>query len=196
MAPAARLIAIGDVHGCVHALDALLTAIAPTEADRLVFLGDLIDQGRDSAAVLDRLIELQQQCRVVLIQGNHEEMLFAARDGEKALRYWEECGGVSTLNSYRFGASLGEIPTSHWSLLASCQPYYEAEDWILTHANYAPDLPMDRQDSYQLRWGLFEPEEMRPHESGKTVVVGHTEQKNSEILELGVAGGIYTTSRP
>ncbi len=44
-----RLIAIGDVHGCVHALDALLEVIAPTQTDELVFLGDLVDQGRDSS---------------------------------------------------------------------------------------------------------------------------------------------------
>src|SRR5262245_31716319 len=112
-----RLIAIGDVHGCVHALDALLEAIGPTQSDELVFLGDLIDQGRDSAAVLDRLIELRERCRVVLIQGNHEEMLLAARENEQALRYWENCGGVSTLNSYRFGATIDEIPLRHWQLL-------------------------------------------------------------------------------
>lgn len=45
----ARLIAIGDVHGCVHALDALLEAIAPVQDDCLVFLGDLVDQGASRA---------------------------------------------------------------------------------------------------------------------------------------------------
>lgn len=97
-----RLIAIGDVHGCVHALDALLEVIKPSNADRLVFLGDLIDQGHDSCQVLERLIELQSQCQLILIRGNHEEMLDAARTSEAALRYWEECGGVMTLNSYHF----------------------------------------------------------------------------------------------
>ena len=89
-----RLIAIGDIHGCVHALDVLLGEIAPISSDRLVFLGDLIDQGRDSGAVIDRLIQLQQQCDVVLIKGNHEEMILAARESESSLRYWENCGGV------------------------------------------------------------------------------------------------------
>lgn len=88
-----RLIAIGDIHGCVHALDVLLGEIEPKSSDRLVFLGDLIDQGRDSGAVLDRLIQLQQQCDVVLIKGNHEEMILAARESESALRDWENCGG-------------------------------------------------------------------------------------------------------
>jgi serine/threonine protein phosphatase 1 len=182
-----RTIAFGDVHGCVHALDALLDAIEPTSADRLVFLGDLIDQGRDTAAVLNRLIELRQRCQVVLIQGNHEEMLSTVRESETALRCWENCGGVATLNSYRFGASVDEIPPAHWQLLSTCCPYFETDAYILTHANYLPHLLMSQQESLQLRWALFEPEEMRPHESGKTVVVGHTEQRSSEILDLGFA---------
>ena len=182
-----RLIAIGDIHGCVHALDVLLGEIVPTSSDRLVFLGDLIDQGRDSGAVIDRLIQLQQQCDVVLIKGNHEEMILAARESESALRYWENCGGVATLNSYRFGAVLADIPPEHWALFESCQSYFEIGEFLFTHANYLPDLPISETDEYQLRWALFEPEEMRPHQSGRTVVVGHTEQRNSEILDLGFA---------
>ncbi|MEO1971206.1 MAG: metallophosphoesterase [Pirellulaceae bacterium] len=180
-----RLIAVGDVRGCGHAFQTILKSIAPTADDQLVFLGDLIDQGRDSAEVLDQLIELQNVCDVVVIKGNHEEMLFAAQEGDVALRYWENCGGVSTLNSYRFGATLSDIPPEHWALLSSCQPYYETDRFILTHANYRPDLPMAEQKAYQLRWALLEPDEMEPHQSGKTVVVGHTEQKNSEVLDLG-----------
>lgn len=182
-----RLIAIGDVHGCVHALDTLLEAIAPKPSDQIVFLGDLIDQGRDTAAVLDRVIELKRRCEVCLIKGNHEEMLFLAKESEEALRYWEDCGGVSTLNSYHFGGGLDFIPKEHWQLLAECQPYCETDSFILAHANYSPDLPMNQQPPYQLRWAIFEPAEMRPHESGKTVIVGHTEQRSCEILDLGFA---------
>ncbi len=182
-----RLIAFGDVHGCDHALEALLEAIVPAPDDQLVFVGDLIDQGRDSAAVLERLIQLRQRCHVTLIQGNHEEMLYAARDSERALRYWEECGGIYTLNSYQFDAGLNVIPPRHWALLDSCVPYLETDDFIITHANYRPDVPMSEQDGHLLRWGLFEPAEMQPHQSGKTAIVGHTEQRNSEILDLGFA---------
>ncbi|MBL9124907.1 MAG: metallophosphoesterase [Planctomycetaceae bacterium] len=182
-----RQIAIGDVHGCVHALDALLDAISPTPDDQLIFLGDLIDQGHESRDVIDRLIELKRRCSLVLIEGNHEEMMFAARESEKALRYWENCGGVATLNSFRFGGSLKDIPREYWELLAEGLPYYETEDQIFTHANYQPDLPMSAQPGYQLRWALFEPERMQPHVSGKSVWVGHTEQVQGEILDLGFA---------
>jgi serine/threonine protein phosphatase 1 len=192
MPTGSRLIAIGDVHGCVHALDALLEAIDPNAGDRLVFLGDLIDQGRDSRDVLDRIIELKARCSVTLIEGNHEEMLFAARDDEQALRYWEHCGGSATLNSYRFGGTPADIPPEHWDLLAECRPYYETDEHIFTHANYLPDVPMGLQPEYQLRWALFEPEGMEPHVSGKRVWVGHTEQVEGDILDLGFAACIDT----
>jgi calcineurin-like phosphoesterase family protein len=187
-----RTIAIGDVHGCVNALDTVLESIEPTPADQLVFLGDMIDQGRESRDVLQRIIALQRQCDIILIQGNHEEMMFAARDDEPSLRYWENCGGVQTLNSYRFGGTLADIPAEHWALLNTCVPYFETDDCILTHANYNPALPMSEQEAYTLRWELFDPARQEPHISGKTVIVGHTEQTSAEILDLGFAVCIDT----
>lgn len=187
-----RVIAIGDVHGCVHALDALLDAIAPTSADEIVLLGDMIDNGRESKEVLDRILKLQQQCRVVLIEGNHEEMMLRARANEADLNYWMNCGGAVTLTSYHFPGRLKDVPESHWQLIESCVPYYETADDIFTHANYLPELAMSDQPPHELRWTLFEPQEVRPHFSGKRVTVGHTEQRNGEILDLGYAACIDT----
>lgn len=187
MSTGGRLFAIGDVHGCVHALDALLEAILPNETDQLVFLGDLVDQGRDTKDVLERVLELKGRLSVVHLKGNHEEMMLAARDNEKALRYWEHCGGVATLNSYKFGARLSDVPDRHWALLEASRDYFETQEFLFAHANYLPDQPMEALPDHQLRWALFEPLEARPHFSGKTVVVGHTEQPNSEVLDLGFA---------
>jgi serine/threonine protein phosphatase 1 len=187
-----RVIAIGDVHGCNLALDALVEAIVPAASDHLIFLGDLIDQGGNSREVLDRVIELQRTCRVSLVRGNHEEMLFAARDSEEALRFWENCGGAAMLSSYRIGGTLRDVPDAHWRLLEESQPYVETEDFIFSHANYLPEAPMSKQPGRQLRWALFDPEEMQPHISGKPVTVGHTEQRDGEILDLGFATCIDT----
>jgi serine/threonine protein phosphatase 1 len=192
METAGRTIAIGDVHGCIHALDAVLDAIVPTSADLIIFLGDLIDNGRDTKDVLNRISELQTQCRVVLIQGNHEEMMLAARVNDEAFRFWQNCGGANTLSSYRFPGSIDDVPGEHWALLESCVPHFETADLIFTHANYLPGVSMDRQPGHQLRWALFEPKEMHPHVSRKPVIVGHTEQKNGEILDLGFAMCIDT----
>src|SRR5262249_39818433 len=143
--------------------------IEPTANDQIVFLGDMIDSGKESREVLERIIALQQQCNVLLIRGNHEEMMFAARESEKALRYWENCGGIATVNSYRFGGNLSDIPAAHWQLLDTCLPYFETDKFIFTHANFVPDLPMADQPEYSLRWELFDPEKVQPHISGKTV---------------------------
>jgi serine/threonine protein phosphatase 1 len=187
-----RLIAIGDVHGCNDALDAVLGAIAPTRDDTIVFLGDMIDNGRGSRETLERIIALQSQCQVVLIEGNHEEMMLWARDGEQPLRYWENHGGAPTLNSYHFPGKLDDIPPEHWQLVERCLPFYETDDFLFTHANYLPDAPLAEQEGHQLRWALFEPQEAQRHVSGKPVIVGHTEQKDGEVLDLGFAMCIDT----
>ena len=95
-----RLIAIGDVHGCFHALDAVLKSIEPTADDRIVFLGDMVDNGKETRDVLERIIALKKECNVVLIQGNHEEMMLKARESQDALNNWKACGGIQALRSY------------------------------------------------------------------------------------------------
>jgi serine/threonine protein phosphatase 1 len=187
-----RLIAVGDIHGCVHALEAILDAVVPTPADRLVFLGDLVDNGPEVRDVLDLILLLERRTQVVLIQGNHEEMMLTARENPQALAYWLNIGGSATLNSYRFGGRIDEVPPEHWELLARCRPYYETDAAIFTHANYLPDVPMDDQPGRQLRWALFDPQDVQPHFSGKPVIVGHTEQRNGEVLDLGFTACIDT----
>jgi serine/threonine protein phosphatase 1 len=188
-----RLIAIGDVHGCGHALDALIDSIRPTADDTLVFIGDMVDQGPETREVLERIIELKSRCEVVLIEGNHEELMFKARESQAAFLYWEHCGGALTIDSYHFGGKLSDVLATHWELLAECLPYYETDEFIFTHANYLPDEPMDLQPGYELRWAVLEPKKVRPHLSEKTVFVGHTEQRDGEVLDLGFVVCIDTS---
>ncbi|HSD10614.1 MAG TPA: metallophosphoesterase family protein, partial [Candidatus Binatia bacterium] len=71
-----RLLAVGDIHGCVDELSVLLDAIQPTGDDKLVFLGDYVDRGPSSRGVIDLLIELRDsgRCQTVFLRGNHEDM--------------------------------------------------------------------------------------------------------------------------
>ena len=78
-------LAIGDVHGCLRALDALLEDVDPQPDDLVVLLGDYIDRGPDSKGVLDRLLLLRARCRCVTLKGNHELMMLAGREGQGAL---------------------------------------------------------------------------------------------------------------
>lgn len=69
---------IGDVHGEISALDQLIERLGYTkdgknrEGRRLVFVGDLIDRGEDSPAVLERVAELVASGRAQCVLGNHE----------------------------------------------------------------------------------------------------------------------------
>lgn len=180
-----RTIAIGDIHGCVHALDGVLEQIEPSASDTLVVLGDFVDNGYESREVIDRLLELQARLELIVIMGNHEEMMLHARDNRRAFEAWFNMGGHATLGSYRHSVSLDAIPDEHWAFLESCRDYYETDTHILTHANYEPDLPMEDQPEHTLRWAILEPPYPAPHESGKTVIVGHTEQRSGEVLDLG-----------
>jgi serine/threonine protein phosphatase 1 len=187
---AGRTIAIGDIHGCAAALAALVEAIRPGPDDTLVPLGDYIDRGPNSRGVLDRLIALPEQCRLVPLLGNHEEMLVASLSDVKDLEGWLACGGLEMLRSY--GWSPGQrrglddiVPEAHWHFLAGCQKFYETETHLFVHAGYVPDLPLEKQPAEALRWKPLNRRRARPHCSGKTAVVGHMPQRRGEVLDLG-----------
>jgi serine/threonine protein phosphatase 1 len=185
-----RTIAIGDIHGCSRALEALLAAIGPRPEDVIVTLGDYVNRGPDSRGVLDRLIALEGQCTLVPILGNHDQQLLSAIDGDPtAVFNWLDMGGVATLASY--GAQrvtesdLARIPAEHITFLRHCRDYYETESHIFVHAQYIPDMPMDEQSPLFLRWESLREGTPGPHESGKRAIVGHTSQSSGEILDLG-----------
>ncbi|HEX5104800.1 MAG TPA: metallophosphoesterase, partial [Pirellulaceae bacterium] len=186
----ARTIAIGDIHGCSEALRVVLSAIEPQETDTIVPLGDYIDRGPDSRGAIEQLLTLEKQCRVVPLLGNHELMLIDALQNPYAVGPWRDCGGDATLASY--GGSLLKIPGSHLEFIRRCRRYYETATHFFIHANYQYDLPLDEQPDYLAYWehiyvhlplwanrSRISPQ---PHENGKIAVVGHTSQKNSEIL--------------
>lgn len=180
----ARTIAIGDIHGCATALLRLVEQINPQPEDILVPIGDYVDRGPDSRRVMVRLIELSTECHLVPILGNHDEMMLRARDSQSELQFWLRFGGEATLDCYRPTGQMDSIPDAHFDFLKSCVPYFETETHIFTHANFKPDVPFDRQDGHTMRWlSLREYQPSARHCSGKTVIVGHTPQK--EILHQG-----------
>ena len=69
---------VGDVHGEYEALSSLMRSLGygadchSSSGRHLVFLGDLIDRGPDSPAVVDSVKRWVEQCRASCILGNHE----------------------------------------------------------------------------------------------------------------------------
>ena len=180
-----RLLAIGDIHGCLLMFDDLLAIVKPTPEDVVVTLGDYVDRGPDSRGVLNRLIELKKSgTRLVCLRGNHEIMMLAAREDASEQKMWLGVGGLQTLGSYgtapgRTG-SLADVPREHWNFLRDeLVDYHETERHIFVHATVHRDRDMIEQSDEWLFWEFLR-DDMR-HCSGKTVICGHTSQKTGEI---------------
>lgn len=187
-----RLLAIGDIHGCLTAFNALLDAVSPGPDDQIITLGDYVDRGPHSRGVLEHLLALQAGGRLIALRGNHDMMMLEARNGHDI--GWLAVGGKQTLLSYGGGINgdldpkdlLALVPEPHWKFLQEdCLPYYETDKHIFVHANLYPDLPLEEQPDYMLYWEkLTEP---CVHVSGKTMICGHTRQKNGLPLNLGTS---------
>jgi len=186
MTTPARTIAIGDIHGCSLALDAILDAICPGPDVVVVTLGDYINRGPNTRGVLDRMIQLGGACRLIPLLGNHDEKLLQARWGRHRTT-WLGMGGVATLASYGGSSSMdvSVVPQEHIAFLESCLDSHETETHIFIHANYLPNVPMNEQPSLTLRWESLRDTIPGPHYSGKTVITGHSSQRSGEILDLG-----------
>jgi len=179
------IFAIGDIHGCSTALQALLRAIDPKPDDTIVVLGDVIDWGPDSKACIQQLIDLSSRCRLILVRGNHEEMLFAALESRSERRYWFKFGGEETIRSYPYVGGERVVDREHVRFLkANARDYYETDEFIFVHASYDPIKPMAEQSNRKLQWEPIQPDKMLAHCSGKIVIAGHTPQTSGEPLDL------------
>lgn len=170
-----RLLAVGDIHGCLDQLSTLMAKVAPVSGDRVVFLGDYVDRGPASAGVIDYLIEFSRTFpETVFLRGNHEQMFTEYLDGHDPTAFLMN-GGLKTLDSYQ---SCGQwpIPSTHRTFLETLCNYYETEDYLFVHAGLRPGIPLTEQDSSDLLWIRWDFISSN-YEWGKTVVYGHTPLK-------------------
>jgi serine/threonine protein phosphatase 1 len=134
------------------------------------------------------LIQLRLTGQVVTLRGNHELMLLAALEEEAAGRSWLHFGGREALESYDLPerrATLNDIPTKHLHFIRqNCVDWYETETHLFVHANIQHDWPMEAQLSRMLHWEFLDPRLFKPHISGKTMICGHSEQRNGSPLVI------------
>jgi serine/threonine protein phosphatase 1 len=189
-----RYLAIGDIHGCFQALRGLEAAVAITSDDVLITLGDYVDRGPDSCAVLDWMIARARVVNLIALRGNHEIMMLRAREGDEALREWLSCGGDAALASYSHLGDEGrlvDVPEAHWEFLEQqTRGWFETDTHFFVHANAYPDCGLDEQPDFMLYWEPFG--HLSPHQSGKVMVCGHTPQKNGRPRSVGHAVCIDT----
>lgn len=215
-----RAYAIGDIHGRLDLLDELLSHIEADARGRppvdtyVVFLGDLIDRGPDSAGVVERLRTYSPLfAKPIFIIGNHEEVLLRVLDGEaQVFKDWLSFGGAECVRSYglnpkelnRMEAAdaiqrLREaVPRDHVEFLESFVDTFRFGSYLFVHAGIRPDVQLQDQSEFDLRW-IREPFLSHKNDHGVVVVHGHTivpeidERTNRICIDTGAyASGVLT----
>lgn len=179
-APEELVYVIGDIHGCIDKLGNLLaqidedTALSPNVPSRVVFVGDYIDRGDNSADVLRFVADVTRAYpdRLIALMGNHERMLldFLA-DPTGSAKRWIRYGGLQTLASFGVGAGLTTESRNAGDLLDAAGDLMEVMGsdlvgWLhglpltwqsgslwVVHAGADPAVAMDAQTEKTLLWG-------------------------------------------
>jgi diadenosine tetraphosphatase ApaH/serine/threonine PP2A family protein phosphatase len=205
--PDTRIYAVGDVHGRADLLGDLHKRIA-RDADKasetrrvIVYLGDYVDRGPDSAGVIDRLIDSPLEgFEAVFLMGNHEQFLLDFLSDPSVGAHWLGNGGDATLASYgvdvkgsdpvdmaAVAALLRKIlPAEHLAFLEGLALSHREGDYFFAHAGIRPGVPLDKQSEDDLLW-IREPFLDVPDAREVVVVHGHTPVKVGEVHDNRIA---------
>jgi serine/threonine protein phosphatase 1 len=211
-----RAYAIGDVHGRLDSLKALLDMIEDdvrrrrTRKTTLIFLGDLIDRGPDSAGVIDTLRSFRPAyAKAMFLMGNHEEVMLRVLKGDTGLLgQWLTFGGAECVRSYGVDPlALGKmrpaeaiallrqtIPRRHVEFIANFADSISFGSYLFVHAGIRPGIGLGEQAQNDLRW-IREPFLTDERDHGHVVVHGHTISATVEELpnRIGIDTGAYRT---
>ncbi len=213
-----RVYAIGDIHGCAGLFAQLLAIIEADDAVRgpaattIILLGDLVDRGPDSRAVIDLAMALcERRPATRWLIGNHEEVFEKALGGDpKIVRYFVRIGGGPTIESYGMAPDVLEsatfeelatsfppmVPAAHIAFLRTGEDCIIIGDYAFVHAGIRPGVPVEAQDTADLRWirDAFLADD-RHH--GKVIVHGHTidDAVQERPNRIGVDTGAYASGR-
>lgn len=209
-----RVYAVGDIHGRLDLLDRLLEDIAADDARRdaastqIIFLGDLVDRGPDSAGVVERLLALSRgPAPTRFLMGNHEEVFLRVLAGDaKAMRFFLRIGGRETVRSYGFDAAeyaaldfealaerlIERVPAAHVAFLSSFEEMIEIGDYLFVHAGIRPGVHLAAQKTSDLRWIRDDFLDCRD-DHGKLVVHGHsvTDEVDLRSNRIGIDTGAF-----
>ena len=214
-----RVYAIGDIHGRNDLLQELLVKIDADDATRgpadtqIIFLGDLMDRGEDSAGVIETAMALKASGkRVRFLMGNHEEVFVRAcrKNDPKTTRFFLRIGGEATVLSYpitraeyigldmeQLSERLGSlVPQEHLEFIESFEDQIIIGDYAFVHAGIRPGVPLSEQKPSDLRW-IREDFVGQRGDLEKVVVYGHTiyddiEERGSRI---GIDTGAYASGK-
>ena len=204
--------AIGDIHGQINHLTTLLEALPRQPGDLTLFIGDYIDRGPDSAAVVRRVLEEYDAApeNTILLWGNHEDMAVTRFPdcGIKApsgLEYdpydWYRNGGIEAMQS--FGYTPPELFTAPcpadlkrlFGLLTvfwrpPMDRFPELSHCIYVHAGVLPGITPERSSGEVMLW-IREDFLDYYDDSGRLVIHGHTPFRSVRVQpdKMGIDTG-------
>jgi serine/threonine protein phosphatase 1 len=208
-----RIYAIGDIHGRADLLTDAIERIdddivrRPIRKTVEVYLGDYIDRGPDSKAVIDLLSVRMIKNRAVCLRGNHEALMEDFLRNPENLHRWLQLGGLQTLASYgidlhprtdteidtrrRFWRA---FPRAHEIFLECLRYSFCCGDFLFVHAGIRPGIPIPQQDFNDLLW-IRQEFLNSPRDHGKFVVHGHTPVQHLDIRKnrMNIDTGAWRT---
>lgn len=209
-----RAYAVGDIHGRLDLLNEILGRIEadiesrPRAKNFIVFLGDLVDRGPDSAGVVERLRTYRHSdARLIFLSGNHEEVLLRLLQGEGGiLASWLKFGGAECAQSYGISPETlkeldersalklirEKVPRAHREFIDQMGDTFRFGDYLFVHAGIRPGVPLEEQDQSDLRW-IRDPFLSDAKEHGYVVVHGHTivPEVEERPNRIGIDTGAY-----
>jgi serine/threonine protein phosphatase 1 len=214
---ATRVYAIGDIHGRADLLRRLHAALredaksAPDLRRVAVYLGDYVDRGQESKAVLDLLChEPLEGFASIHLLGNHEDAMLQFLVDPAIGPSWFANGGDATLYSYGIGhpPATGrdermrlmseelqdKLPAAHYEFLTKLRLTHAEGDYFFVHAGIRPGRPFEDQEKEDLLW-IREEFLRSTARHGKCVVHGHTITPEVDIRpnRVGIDTGAFYT---
>ena len=212
----AAVYAIGDVHGCYDELRELERQIADkastVDGEKwIVMLGDYVDKGPMSAAVLEHLLMpplpgFKRYC----LAGNHEIMMLNFLGRPRLSSQWLRYGGLATLQAYGLdlqelsglsGADLKSelathIPIRHVAFLHALPTLLSVPGVVFVHAGIRPGVTLEQQKDEDLLW-IREPFLSAQDLGGVFVIHGHTPEMEPATMRhrIGLDTGVFETGR-
>ncbi|MFM6854603.1 MAG: metallophosphoesterase, partial [Sphingopyxis sp.] len=174
----------------------------------IILLGDLVDRGPASCAVVERALGLAATWdRVDWLMGNHEEVMLKALGGDaKLVRYFVRIGGAPTIHSYGLSGAAYDamsfdelaaafpplVPPAHRDFLSQSRDYLVLGDYLFVHAGVKPGAELAAQTPGDMRWIRDEFLHDERHH-GKMVVHGHTITDGVDVRpnRIGIDTGAY-----
>ncbi|MEO0913435.1 MAG: metallophosphoesterase family protein [Pseudomonadota bacterium] len=207
-----RIYAIGDVHGCLGALENRLGDIfadlahRPHPAAEIIFVGDYTDRGPESRGTIERLLALEADARVAttFLFGNHDKQFLDYLENPSQMAtpslHWlnPRLGGNTTLASYgvanadaaepgtSHAAFRAAVPASHIAFLQRTVLTRVIGTYLFVHAGIRPGVALAEQALTDLIW-IRDPFLLDLTDHGHVVVHGHTPVRTVERLPNRIA---------